>query len=123
MLARITALRQQDATAQDIADRLNAEGWKPPKRTAFNAPMIRRLMQRRGLGTRRPIWSGNVPRTSDDEITIQELAEQLGAHRQTVYGWLRRGTLKGRLVQVGTQRIWLVSSAQAASRTSNGESS
>ena len=123
LLARIVALRQQDATAQDIADRLNAEGWKPPKRLAFNAPMIRRPLQRRGLGTRRPIWSGNVPRASEDEITIQELAEHLGTHRQTVYGWLRRGTLKGRLAQVGTQRIWLISRAQAASRTSSRESS
>ena len=123
LLARIAALRQQDATAQDIADQLNAEGWKPPKRPAFNAPMIRRLMQRRGLGTRRPIWSGNVPRTSDDDMTIQELADHLGAHRQTVYGWLRRGTLKGHLAQVGTQRIWLVSRAEATSRTSNRESS
>src|SRR4051795_6831965 len=55
-----------------------------------------------------PIWSGNVPRASDDEMTIQELAAQLSAHRQTVYGWLRRGKLKGRLAKVGTQRIWLV---------------
>jgi excisionase family DNA binding protein len=38
-------------------------------------------------------------------MTIQELAAQLGAHRQTVYGWLRRGKLKGRLAMVGTQRI------------------
>jgi excisionase family DNA binding protein len=81
--------------------------------------MIRRLLQRRGLGTKRPLWSTNVPRANDDEMTIQELAEHLGAHRQTVYGWLRRGTLKGRLAQVGTQRVWLVSRAQTSTRTSN----
>lgn len=123
LIERITALRQQNATAQDIADRLNSEGWRPPKNHVFNAPMICRLMQRRGLGTRRPIWSGNVPRTSNDEITIQELAEELGTHRQTVYGWLRRGALKGRLAKVGSQRIWLVSRAQVSSRTSTRESS
>jgi len=123
LIARITEMRRGDATAQDIADRLNTEGWRPPKKPAFNAPMIRRLLQRRGLGTRRPIWSGNVPRASDDEMTIQELATQLGAHRQTVYGWLRRGKLKGRLAKVGTQRIWLVTPAQASTRTSNRESS
>src|SRR4051794_16703844 len=123
LIARITEMRRGNATAQDIADRLNIEGWKPPKKQAFNAPIIRRLLQRRGLGTRRPIWSGNVPRASDDEMTIQELATQLGAHRQTVYGWLRRGKLKGRLAKVGTQRIWLVPSAQASTRTSNRESS
>jgi len=123
LLARITVLRQQNATAQSIADQLNSEGWRPPKKTVFDAPIIRRLLQRHGFGTRRPIWSTHVPRFSEDEMTIQELAEHLGAHRQTVYGWLRRGTLKGRLTRVGTQRIWLVSRAEAASRTSNGESS
>src|SRR3954447_20753675 len=80
-------------------------------------------MQRYGLGPRRPVRSGHVPRASDDELTIQELAEHLGAHRQTVYGWLRRGQLSGRLVRVGTQRIWLVSRAQASTRTRHGESS
>ena len=62
LLARITEMRAQGATAQCIADRLNAEGWRPPKKRIFDAAMIRRLLQRRGLGTKRPIWSGNVPR-------------------------------------------------------------
>jgi excisionase family DNA binding protein len=123
LIARITAMRGENATAQDIADRLNAEGWRPPKKSTFDAAMIRRLLQRHGLGTRRPIWSGNVPRANDDEMTIQELAQHLGAHRQTIYGWLRRGTLKGRLARVGTQRLWLVSRAQATTRTNNRESS
>jgi excisionase family DNA binding protein len=86
-----------------------ARAWLRPKKPAFDAPMIHRMLQRRGLGTRRQIWSGNVPRAGDDEMTIQELAVYLGTHRQTVYGWLRRGTLKGRLAEIGTQRIWLVS--------------
>ena len=85
--------------------------------------MIRRLLQRQGLGLPRPIWSSHVPRASDDDMTLQDLATQLGAHRQTVYGWLRRGTLKGRLAQVGTQRIWLVSRTETATRTHSREAS
>jgi excisionase family DNA binding protein len=46
-------------------------------------------------------------------MTLQEVAEHLGTHWQTVYGWLRRGTLKGRLAQVGKQRIWLVKLADS----------
>jgi excisionase family DNA binding protein len=84
--------------------------------------MIRRLLQRRGLGTKRPIWSGRVPRTDANEATLQELADRLGAHRQTVYGWLRRGKLKGRLARVGTQRIWLVKLNEAATGTNKRES-
>jgi DNA invertase Pin-like site-specific DNA recombinase len=123
LIARITELRSKDATAQTIADCLNAEGWRPPKKTVFDAPMIRRLLQRRGLGTKRPIWSGNVPRASEDEMTIQEFAAHLGAHQQTIYGWLRRGKIAGRLAKVGTQRIWLVSRSQASTGISNRESS
>jgi hypothetical protein len=70
LIARITDLRQHNVTAQGIADRLNAEGWRPPKKPVFDAAMIRCLLQRRGLGTRRPIWSGNVPRESDDEMMM-----------------------------------------------------
>jgi len=55
-------------------------------------------------------------------VTIQELAEHLGAHRQTVYGWLRRGQITGRLAKVGTQRVWLVSRAEAPRRTNHRES-
>jgi len=95
---------------------LNAEGWTPPKKDSFNAPMIHRLLQRRGLGTTRPIWSGNVPRQHDGEVTLQEYADRFGAHRQTVYGWLRRGRISGRLAKVGSQRIWLVNAANTSTR-------
>src|SRR3546814_211794 len=46
LLARITQLRTHGATAQSIADILNTEGWAPPKKDSFNAPMIHRLLQR-----------------------------------------------------------------------------
>ena len=91
LLARITGLRAQDATAQQIADTLNIEGWRPPKKQAFDAPMVCRLLQRHHLGSKRPIWSGAIPHRGEDEVTLQELADHLGAHRQTVYGWLRLG--------------------------------
>jgi DNA invertase Pin-like site-specific DNA recombinase len=123
LLARIIELRTEGATAQSIAEMLNTEGWAPPKKDSFNAPMIHRLLQRRGLGTTRPIWSGHVPRQHDREVTLQEYADRVGAHRQTVYGWLRRGQIKGRLAKVGTQRIWLVNADNTSTGNSTGESS
>jgi len=89
----------------------------------FDALIVQKLLVRKGFGKKRPIWSGNVPRRNDDEVTLQELAEQIGVHRQTVYGWLRRGKLKGRIAEVGTQRIWLVSLSHASTRIRTGESS
>ncbi|MBD9453665.1 recombinase family protein [Rhizobium sp. RHZ02] len=123
ILARITALRDQGATAQQIADNLNAQGWSPAKKSRFDALIVQKLLVRKGLGKKRPIWSGHIPRRNDDEVTLQELSEKLGIHRQTAYGWLRRGKLRGRIVEVGTQRIWLVSLSQASTGTCTGESS
>lgn len=45
------------------------------------------------------------------------------APRQTVYGWLRRGQIKGRLAKVGSQRIWLVNTAKNSTGICTGESS
>jgi excisionase family DNA binding protein len=111
LLARAVAMRVMGDTAEQIAARLTTEGFRPPKRRTFNAPMVRRLLQRYGHGSTRPIWSGKVPREDAAELTLQEVADRLGAHRQTVYGWLRRGTLRGRLARVGAQQIWLVTLA------------
>ncbi|WP_157997292.1 helix-turn-helix domain-containing protein, partial [Rhizobium favelukesii] len=122
-LARITALRNQGATAQQIADDLNVQGWSPAKKSRFDALIVQKLLVRNGLGKKRPIWSGHIPRRNEDEVTLQELSEKLGIHRQTAYGWLRRGKLKGRIVEVGTQRIWLVSLSHASTGTRTGESS
>src|SRR5690606_11447052 len=107
ILDRITKLRTEGATAQQIADDLNAKGWSPAKKAQFDALIIQKLLMRMGLAKKRPIWSGNVPRQNADEVTLQELSEKLGVHRQTAYGWLRRGQIRGRLAKVGTQRIWL----------------
>ncbi|MDJ1637570.1 helix-turn-helix domain-containing protein [Agrobacterium rhizogenes] len=122
-MARIAVLRSQGATAQQIANDLNAHGWSPAKKSKFDALIVQKILVRKGFGKKRPIWSGHVPRRDDDEVTLQELSEKLGIHRQTAYGWLKRGKLKGRIVEIGTQRIWLVSLSQASSGTSHGESS
>jgi len=123
ILSRVIELRNRGLTTRQIADDLNAKGWLPPKKHMFDALMVQKLLVRNGMGKKRPIWSGNVPRRSTDEVTLQELCEYLGVHRQTAYGWLRRGQLKGRLAKIGTQRIWLVSRSQASARTNLGESS
>jgi DNA invertase Pin-like site-specific DNA recombinase len=113
LLARIAALRQQGLAAAAISARLNAEGWQPAKRASFNEPLLRRLLRRYGLGGQRPIWTRHVPRQDEQEWTLQELAGRLDVERQTIYGWLRRGRLHGRLAQVGGQRLWLVKLGEA----------
>ena len=83
LLAAIRDLRGEGRSAAAIAERLNAAGWRPPKRGAFDASMVQRLVFRHGLGGGRPIWSGNVAREPGAEWTLHEAAERLGVHRHT----------------------------------------
>ena len=111
ILGTIRDLRHSGCSAATIAERLNAAGWRPPKRAAFEVGMVRRLLFRHGMTGTRPIWSRAVPRQPGAEWTLHEAAERLGIHRHTTYHWLRRGRLRGRLVARGGQRIWLVTMA------------
>jgi len=108
VLALIRDLRRQGCSAAAVAEQLNAAAWHPPKRDAFDASMVQRLVFRHGLGSGRPIWSSNVARTPGAEWTLHEAAQRLGIHRHTAYHWLRDGRLRGRLAERGEQRIWLV---------------
>jgi excisionase family DNA binding protein len=108
LLAMVRDLCGQGCSAAVVAERLNAAGWRPPKRELFEASMIQRLMFRYGLGSGRPIWSSNVVREPGAEWTLHEAAKQLGVHRHTAYRWLRNGRLRGRVAARGKQRIWLV---------------
>jgi hypothetical protein len=54
LLGRIRELREQGRSTGQIAEQLNREGWRPPRRRAtFNAPMIRKLISRSGLAGQR----------------------------------------------------------------------
>lgn len=113
LLTTIRDLRRQGHSAAIIAERLNAAGWRPPKREAFEASMIRRLLFRHRLSKGRPIWTRNVVREPGLEWTLQEAAPRLGVHPQTVYRWVRQGRLPSRIAKRGHQRIWLVRMTEA----------
>ena len=108
ILGTLRELRQQGCSAAVIAEQLNAAGWRPPKRAAFDASMVQRLIFRHHLSQGRPIWTNNVQRQDSAEWTLHEAAARLGIHRHTAYQWIRQGRLPGRVTTRGDQRIWLV---------------
>lgn len=79
-----------------IAARLNAEGWRAPKRKKqFDRPGVRRLLDLLGLRSRRSIgW----PRLeiAEHEWTRRALAKELDMPAVTLHAWMRRGWVKGR---------------------------
>ena len=104
----VTRLRQlctgrRNATA--IADRLNAEGFCPPKRTnRFTRDMVLRLTAHLGLA-RRP-RHGSPAGLGPDEYRPMGLARRLGISRDTVRRWLRAGWLNLRRDDDGHHLIW-----------------
>ena len=66
-----------------IAERLNAEGFRPPKRAErFTREMVRRLSWHLGLARREP--HGSLAGLGRDEYRPVSLARRLGISRDTV---------------------------------------
>lgn len=90
LTARLRELCGGRRTAAAIADRLNAEGFRPPKRTArFTRDMVLRLVGQLGLGCRPP--HGSPTGLGPDEYRPAGLARRLGVNRDTVRRWVRVG--------------------------------
>jgi DNA invertase Pin-like site-specific DNA recombinase len=95
LVARLRELGTGRLDAAAIADRLNAEGFRPPKRAArFTRDMVLRRMAHLGLA-RRP-RHGSAAGLGPDEYRPMGLARTLGISRDTVRRWQRVGWLNVR---------------------------
>jgi DNA invertase Pin-like site-specific DNA recombinase len=108
LVERIRELREEGLQSQAIADRLNKEGWRPPKRRAtFNGDMVRTIASRHGLTNallRRPAIR---PKLRRDEWLLPALAAKLSMPTITLYSWLRRGWIRGRQLDI-PRRPWAI---------------
>jgi DNA invertase Pin-like site-specific DNA recombinase len=79
-----------------IADRLNAEGFRPPKRCqAFTASAVSDLL--RVAGARRPRIPAHRPPLAEHEWWLRDLAGHLAMSPITLDSWVRRGWATGYL--------------------------
>jgi len=105
--ARILELRDQNQTSAQIAEQLNREGFRPPKRRAtFNASMVRALLSRHRRIGRRP----QVMETQGllaHEWWFTDLARRLDLPQPTLYSWMRRGWVHARQLPVAGGR-WII---------------
>jgi recombinase-like zinc beta ribbon protein/recombinase len=105
LAARLRELCSGRRNSAEIAQQLNAEGFRPPKRTKqFSGEMVRRLTVQMGL-LRRP-RHGSPIGLGPDEYRPMGLARRLGIGRDTVRRWLRVGWLNVRRDEEGHHVIW-----------------
>ncbi len=98
LTARAAELRRAGKRHAAIAEILNQEGWRPPKRRdTFTALMVKRLLSKVGIvgHKRRPVVIERQP----EEWTITELARHLAMPESTLYSWVQEGRLRSRAVR------------------------
>ena len=114
LMERVKALQSQGLTPSQIAEQLNTEGWKPPKRRlTFNAPMVRCLLNRQGIsiGTQKQQHTATIP-LGDDEWTLKALANKLNMPEPTLYAWIKKGHVRARQIKVNTRSFWIITATQ-----------
>ena len=109
LLERAAALFQEGKALTVIADILNEEEWQSPKkRGQFNAGMVRTLLLRKGLVSRKKRRSNSALR-EENELTFSELAEKTRIPEPTLYQWMRNGKLTARKdTTVSHKGVWLI---------------
>lgn len=110
LLEKVKQLYESHSNCQEIAQTLNQEGWRPPKRReTFNAEMIQNLLLRKGLSLRgQRKTPSQLAQRQKNEWTVTELAQKLGLPRPTLHAWVRKGKLKARLDTSSKRSLWLV---------------
>ena len=105
LVERLRALASEGLGAARIAERLNAEGFRPPGRAPrFSAEIVWRLAAR--LGVPRRGHHASAVGLGPDEFRPQALAERLGVSRQAIARWLRRGCVRARRDADGHYVLW-----------------
>jgi DNA invertase Pin-like site-specific DNA recombinase len=105
LVASLRAWSSEGLSAAAIAERLNAEGFRPPKRVErFNRGMVQRLLVRLGQAHRRP--HGDQSGLAEDEYRPSGLARRLGIALDTVRRWVRAGWVTSSRDAAGYHVIW-----------------
>jgi len=107
LMSRIFELRNQKKTSGQIAEQLNRDGFRPPKRReTFDAPIVRQLISRRVRTGKRPrVIESHI--LSENEWWLSDLTRHLQIPKPTLYNWIRRGFVNAEQLP-GVQGPWVI---------------
>jgi hypothetical protein len=103
---RVRAGVAEGLPAAAIAERLNTEGYRPPRGERFGVQAIRVLRRQLGLSGHRPRRHARTG-LGPDEWWRTELAHTLGLPTGTLDSWIERGWVRARQEPRGLRR-WIV---------------
>ena len=109
LCARLEQLRAAGWSLREVAERLNAEGFRPPKRVArFTGPMLAEFLARQAAARGQPRSAATAGGLRKGEWLLGELARQLGMPAATLHHWRKAGWVRARKLAVagGPWAIW-----------------
>jgi hypothetical protein len=107
LLARVTELAAAGLSSRQIAGALNAEGFRPPKRTRqFNDGQVRTLITKHGIGRQPKGRPAVLTALGPGQWSVTGLAAELAMPTATIYNWIYRGWITARHAP-GT-RNWII---------------
>jgi hypothetical protein len=115
LLARVTELAEAGRTSRQIAGVLNAEGFRPPKRTSrFTDEQVRTLITRRGIRSTHKGRPGVLTGLPPGQWSVTGLSAELGMPTASIYNWIYRGWITARRAP-GT-RNWIITTDEEQMR-------
>ena len=109
LCTRIQALRAQGASMASVAECLNQEGFRPPKRaTQFSVSMIAGFLAKGGRSGPRPRALSVAGLLQKDEWLLSDLARKLKMPVATMHSWRQLGWVQARKLPVpgGHWALW-----------------
>ncbi len=107
LLARVTELAAAGHNSVQIADALNAAGFRPPKRTSrFTGGQVRTLISQRNIRSQRKSRPAALNGLPPGEWSVPGLSAELGMPTASIYNWIYRGWITARHAP-GT-RNWII---------------
>jgi DNA invertase Pin-like site-specific DNA recombinase len=110
LVRRAEQLRREGKLLRQVADALNAEGWRPAKRRAtFTAAMVASLVVTKRTERSSPASRPIPEKLEANEWTLPALADELGMSRMTLHSWVRRGWVQARKVPSSRPHgVWIL---------------
>ena len=109
LVARILELRESGSTSRQIADTLNDEGFRPPKRRdTYNAAMVQQLLTRNLPRRAKLEKSDERHQLKLNEWYLADLAHELQMPSVTLHRWIQREWVEARKLddQRGRWVLW-----------------
>jgi hypothetical protein len=106
---RVDELRTEGLSLGQVAERLNQEGFRPPKRRAtYNGAMVARLLSQKGRTGPRPRAVSRPGALKRHEWLLSDLAREVVMPAVTLHRWVRVGWVTARKLEVpgGHWAIW-----------------